>query len=67
MIVYAAHNIVTEKDSPFGYLLLRCIRLYLEVDMYSALEVHTADTISAGRHAFNTFSALLEVCLELLL
>jgi len=60
MIVYAAHDIVIEKDSPFGYLLLRCVHLYLEVDMYSALEVHTADTISAGRHTFNTFSALLE-------
>ncbi|KAG1886896.1 uncharacterized protein F5891DRAFT_1200395 [Suillus fuscotomentosus] len=48
MVIYAAHTIVTEDECPIGYLLLRCIRLFLEVDLYAALEVHTADTIRAG-------------------
>jgi len=61
MIIYAAHNIVTVQSCPLGYWLLRCIRLYLEVDMYAALEVHTSDTISEGRHTVKAFSALMKV------
>ncbi|KAG2150890.1 hypothetical protein DEU56DRAFT_908528 [Suillus clintonianus] len=41
MVVHAAHAILTEDDCPRGYLLLRCTRLFLEVDAYAALEVHT--------------------------
>jgi hypothetical protein len=48
MVVHAAHTILTEDDSPLGYLLLHCIWLFLEVDAYVALEVHTTETISAG-------------------
>ncbi|KAG2092632.1 uncharacterized protein F5147DRAFT_747990 [Suillus discolor] len=60
MVIYAAHTIVTEDGCPIGYLLLRCIRLFLEVDLYAALEVHTADTIHAGRHAVQAFSTYLQ-------
>ncbi|KAG2117138.1 uncharacterized protein F5147DRAFT_811351, partial [Suillus discolor] len=60
MVIYAAHTIVTEDECPIGYLLLRCIRLFLEVDLYAALEVHTADTIRAGRHAVQAFSTYLQ-------
>jgi thiosulfate reductase cytochrome b subunit len=63
MIVYATHNILTEADCPLGYLLLRCVRLYLELDMYASLEVHTTETISSGRHTHLAFAALLRVCL----
>ncbi|KAG2751664.1 hypothetical protein P692DRAFT_201838757 [Suillus brevipes Sb2] len=59
MIVYATHNILTEADCPLGYLLLRCVRLYLELDMYASLEVHTTETISSGRHTHLAFAALL--------
>ncbi|KAG1771613.1 hypothetical protein EV702DRAFT_1181456 [Suillus placidus] len=60
MVIYAAHDIVTEDKCPLGYLLLRCIRLFLKVDMYSALEVHTTDTIRAGQHAVQAFSSYLQ-------
>ncbi|KAG2144052.1 hypothetical protein BD769DRAFT_1625688 [Suillus cothurnatus] len=50
MIVYATHDILTEGDCSIGYLLLRCVHLYIELDMYASLEVHTAETISNGRH-----------------
>ncbi|KAG2060446.1 hypothetical protein BDR06DRAFT_1053585, partial [Suillus hirtellus] len=59
MIVYATHNILTEADCPLGYLLLRCVRLYLELDMYASLEVHMTETISSGRHTHLAFAALL--------
>ncbi|KAG2340835.1 hypothetical protein BDR05DRAFT_977210 [Suillus weaverae] len=60
MIIYATHNILTEEDFPLGYLLLRCVRLYLEVDMYAAFEVHTANTISEGRSAVQALTAFMK-------
>ncbi|KAG2101790.1 hypothetical protein BD769DRAFT_1697154 [Suillus cothurnatus] len=60
MIIYATHNIFTEHDSPLGYLLLRCTRLYIEMDIYAALEVHTANTITEGRHTVQAFTALIQ-------
>ncbi|KAG1733838.1 hypothetical protein EDB19DRAFT_1896555 [Suillus lakei] len=59
MIVYATHNILTEADCPLSYLLLRCVQLYLELNMYASLEVHTTETISSGRHTHLAFAALL--------
>ena len=64
MVIYAAHAIITEDECPVGYLLLRCIRLFLEVDMYASLEVHTTDTVCAGRHAVQAFSTYLQVCFQ---
>ncbi|KAG1838862.1 hypothetical protein DFJ58DRAFT_718667 [Suillus subalutaceus] len=48
MVIYAAHIIVTGDECPIGYLLL------------CSLEVHTADTIRAGRHAVQAFSTYLQ-------
>lgn len=61
MVIYATHTIVTEDKCPLGYHLLRCIRLFIEVDMYAALKVHTTDTICAGQHAVKGFSTYLQV------
>lgn len=61
MIIYATHNVLTREDCKFGYKLLQCIRSYLVVDMYMALEVHTKDTIAAGRAAVSTFGNKLQV------
>lgn len=61
MVIFAAHAIMTEDECPLGYLLLHCIRLFLEVDMYVALKVHTTDTICAGQHAVQAFSTYLQV------
>ncbi|KAG2351136.1 hypothetical protein BDR07DRAFT_1502501 [Suillus spraguei] len=60
MILYAAHDVVTEEDCLLGYLLLRCICLYIEVDMYASLEVHTSDTICEGRNVVQMFSGFLK-------
>ncbi|KAG1838317.1 hypothetical protein F4604DRAFT_1997182 [Suillus subluteus] len=60
MIIYATHNILTEDESPLGYLLLRCIRLYLEADIYAAFEVHTTATISEGRGAVQALTAVMK-------
>ncbi|KAG1861785.1 hypothetical protein DFJ58DRAFT_744178 [Suillus subalutaceus] len=60
MIIYATHDVLTENDSPLGYFLLRCVHLYLEMDMYAALEVHTTNTIKEGRHTVQAFTALMK-------
>jgi hypothetical protein len=49
MMIFAAHNILTAETDKIGVLFLACIRSYLELDMYAGLELHTADTIAAGR------------------
>ncbi|KAG1833304.1 hypothetical protein DFJ58DRAFT_719440 [Suillus subalutaceus] len=60
MIIYATHDVLTEDDSPLGYLLLCCVCLYLEMDMYAALEVHITGTIEEGRHTVQAFTALMK-------
>ncbi|KAJ6623311.1 hypothetical protein B0H10DRAFT_2162561 [Mycena sp. CBHHK59/15] len=45
MMLFAAHNILTDKP---GHLLLECIRSYLELDMYVTLQLQTTETIAAG-------------------
>ncbi|KAG1856136.1 hypothetical protein F4604DRAFT_1883164 [Suillus subluteus] len=60
LIVFAAHDILPNTDKcKIAYLLLRCIRAYLEVDLYAALEVHTTETIAAGCEALQSFSELM--------
>jgi len=43
-----------------GYLLLRCIRCYVEFEMYAGLEVHTTETIEAGRKSLARFEMFME-------
>jgi hypothetical protein len=57
-----AHTEILEETDPHGYLLLRCLRSYIILDMYAALEVHTTETIAAGRAEVLKFSALMKVC-----
>ena len=58
MIIFAAHNILTDR---LGLLLLRCTRSYLEVDAYLDLELHTTETIAKGREALQEFGRLINV------
>lgn len=51
---------MTEAACPLGFKLLRCLHSYLVVDMYMALEVHTDDTLAAGRAAVGRFTSDLQ-------
>ncbi|KDQ51821.1 hypothetical protein JAAARDRAFT_62330 [Jaapia argillacea MUCL 33604] len=66
LVLFSAHNILDLASDQEGYLLLQCLRSYLELDMYTALEVHTELTIKAGREEMNRFSGLIEVYPKLL-
>ena len=61
IILFVLYNVLTESASRRGYLLCRCIRLYLELDMYISFDVHTEETIQAGESLLHRFSELLKV------
>ena len=46
--------------------MLQCIRSYVILDMYAALEVYTKETIAVGEVAFVKFEKLLKVFIDLL-
>lgn len=52
---------LTEDESPIGYLVLRCVRAYLDAVMWETLEVHTQKTIESGRKAVERLGAILMV------
>ena len=56
-----AYNILTEEKSEDGYLLLRIIWSYLELDMFASLTVHTEVTLAAGQEELQKFSDLIKV------
>ena len=59
--VFVLHN-VFEEGTP-GYLLLKALRCYIEVDIYASLEVHTKKTITSGREKLTHFYELINVSL----
>lgn len=61
MLPFTTHNVLTKKDSPLGYLMLQCLRSYLNLDMWVSMEVHTTDTIKNGRKELQCFSKLNNV------
>ncbi|KAI6137403.1 hypothetical protein F5141DRAFT_1185983 [Pisolithus sp. B1] len=59
LVVFACHDVLSlvEKE---GYLLLCCLRAYIEFDLYTALKSHTAHTLMAGWEALVTFNVLMQ-------
>ncbi|KAF7424448.1 hypothetical protein PC9H_009755 [Pleurotus ostreatus] len=60
LILFASYNILTKNVDATGYLLLRCLRAYINMRMYAGMQVHTDDTITAGREAVEVFSVLIK-------
>ncbi|KAG0700922.1 hypothetical protein DFH29DRAFT_982909 [Suillus ampliporus] len=60
MAIFAAQRILRRSQSKLGYLLLQCIRRYIDLNIYAGFEVHTEDSIVAGRQALREFSVLIE-------
>ncbi|KAF8142339.1 hypothetical protein K438DRAFT_1635779, partial [Mycena galopus ATCC 62051] len=57
MMIFAAQNIMTNE---LGVMLLACVRIYVELDIYAGLELQTEDTIAAGRQKLRNFDRLLK-------
>lgn len=52
---------LTQSESPHGYLLLQLLRTYLVIDTFSAMEVHTEETIADGREEIRSFEQKMTV------
>ncbi|EGO23558.1 hypothetical protein SERLADRAFT_438878 [Serpula lacrymans var. lacrymans S7.9] len=64
MVIFASHNIFDVRLHKPAHLLLKSIRLFLDVDMYTGLTVHTTETIAAGRQALKLFSQAMDEYLK---
>lgn len=53
---------IDAQRQPDGYVLLQCLRAYLDLNMYTGFNVHTMETIAAGEKALVVFSELMKVC-----
>ncbi|KAJ7749592.1 hypothetical protein DFH07DRAFT_869219 [Mycena maculata] len=57
MMLFVAHNVLVDEA---GLLLLQALRSYLEVRTLIALEVHTSETIAAGRRELLTLDSVMK-------
>ena len=55
---------LTQARCPIGFLLLKLLRSYLELDMYASLTVHTDVTIAEGRNELLRFGEVLQVSVK---
>ncbi|EPQ59880.1 hypothetical protein GLOTRDRAFT_103770 [Gloeophyllum trabeum ATCC 11539] len=60
VLLYAIYNLFDRRQHAHIHLLLQCLRLYLELDIYVGLEVHTSDTLEAGQQTLAKFSLKLQ-------
>lgn len=60
--MFCAYNILTEAESPDGFILLKLLRRYLELHMYTSLSVHTSSTLADGEEALIEFETMVKVC-----
>ncbi|KAK0471900.1 hypothetical protein IW261DRAFT_1571358 [Armillaria novae-zelandiae] len=58
-LIFIAHNILTKERDPIGYLLLRVLRVYMELDMYASFSLHTSSSLQAGQARLPTLAALI--------
>lgn len=50
-----------EAESPDGFVLLKLLRRYLELHMYTSLSVHTSSTLADGEEALLEFETIVKV------
>ena len=60
-MVFAAHNVIPQSDTE-GWQLMCCLRSFSILDLLLAFEVHTDESIAAGREEVSKFGDLLKVC-----
>ncbi|KAK0471415.1 hypothetical protein IW261DRAFT_1572106 [Armillaria novae-zelandiae] len=59
-ILFAAHSVLTKAKNPNAYLLLKVIQSYIELDMYTSMDVHMEKSIDEGRQLLGVFEANLK-------
>ncbi|KAG1893170.1 uncharacterized protein F5891DRAFT_1196801 [Suillus fuscotomentosus] len=61
LVLFTVQDVLLKSKSKIGYLLLRCIHYYLELNIYASFKVHTKETIVAGRATLVKFSELMDI------
>jgi hypothetical protein len=61
IVIFIVQHLFDPEEDHEGFLLLRCFRSFLELDMYASFEVHTEKTIEEGRAELQRFAALMTV------
>ena len=65
MLIFASHHVLTQANCPNGFLLLKLLRSYVELDMYASLTVHTDVTLKLGKEEFLCFNEILRVSAQI--
>ncbi|KAJ4476792.1 hypothetical protein C8R41DRAFT_869631 [Lentinula lateritia] len=65
LFLFAAHDVIPEKEDKAAYTLLKVMRKYINMIMYSGLNVQTSDTIALGHSAIKNFVDMLKVYISL--
>ncbi|KAF8884263.1 hypothetical protein CPB84DRAFT_1750433 [Gymnopilus junonius] len=60
LLLYAAYDILTAKESPAGYALLKVLRSFLDLHMYASLTLHFESMTKAGETALLDFEKSLK-------
>jgi len=61
MSIFITHDIVSDKNSPHGHLLLQLLRSFLILDTYTSMEVHTTETLQKGEEELLHYSEIMQV------
>ena len=67
MLIFVSHNVINSNKHPDGYVLLQCLHAYLNLNMYTGFDVHTMETIVAGKNALEVFAEIMKVYFPLFL
>ncbi|KAF8066566.1 hypothetical protein FPV67DRAFT_1196119 [Lyophyllum atratum] len=66
IFLFAAQSVLARDNESEAYLLLRCLRSYLNIRMYADFDLHTQSTISAGhRELEEVFTRLIQDFIQL--
>ena len=62
-IVHASHSVFRKAKSKQGYMLLKCLRRYIVLDILAGLEVHMESTLRLYANELVKYSQAIKVCL----
>ncbi|KAL0564298.1 hypothetical protein V5O48_017752 [Marasmius crinis-equi] len=60
IFLFAAYGVITKANDNAAYDLMKALRKYLNVYMYSSLDVQTTSTLASGREAVKEFHECLQ-------
>ncbi|KAK0461489.1 hypothetical protein IW261DRAFT_1576985 [Armillaria novae-zelandiae] len=59
-LIFIVHAIFTAAKDHVGLIILRALRIYMELDVYASLTLHTSDSLRDGRARIPILASLIE-------